>query len=241
MTDPRVYDAFLRAGGRVAESALEQLLQAGTILESKKKSGAAKVIKISESNSTELIIKIWHPERLLSSATLNPYNRRFRINARRLRDLGLPAPLVRGWGNIGSGLVRFICYEALPGRSLRQLVPDVDLTATARFIADIHDRGVDFRSLHMGNILHAGGDRFGLIDLTDCSFLRHPLPITLRCRRLAYFCSHRRDLAFLAENDRWLEFVDAYCESISRTATGISGIRRQVEIRLPAGLFGSRS
>ncbi len=213
MAETPVFQPFLSAGVRLPADALHRLSSAGEVLEAKKRSGAPKVIAVNETNGCDLIIKFWYPDHWFSSATYNPYNRRFRLNADRLRARGVAAPLVRGWGTIGSDRTCFICYEALPGQSLRALKPDLNLPGAAGFVAGLHDRGIDFRSLHMGNILLAGDDRYSLIDITDCRFLRRPLSIRLRIRRLAYFFSHKLDADFLTRDDHWLEFIDGYCQA----------------------------
>jgi hypothetical protein len=120
---------------------------------------------------------------------------------------------------VGYGLSCFICYEALPGKTLRELKPDVDLRSAAVFIAQLHDRGIDFRSLHMGNILKTDGNGFGLIDLTDCRFYRRPLNARLRMRRLAYFCSHQLDAEFMAADNNWLELFEAYWQAVNADET----------------------
>ncbi len=228
MAESPVIAPFLLAGGRVGAAEFEALCAAGSVLERKQATGEIKVVRFSESIPA-LIIKVWHPKKLVSSARLNPYDRRFRRHARRLRALGFTAPLVCGWGSIGftGSLVRsrFVCYEALPGVSLRELKPDADLPSAARFIARLHDRGVDFRSLHMGNLLQTEDRRHGLIDLTDCRFLRGPLPTELRIRRIAYFCTHKRDAAFMLQSERWLEFVEAYCQAAESDAVTAPRLR----------------
>ena len=204
---------FLAGGARVSRDQFEALLAEGSVLETRKRTGAAKVISIPRPGAVDLFIKAWHPKRTLTSARLHPYDLRFRNNAAKLRNLGFSAPVVRGWGAVGFDGTRFISYEALPGHSLRSLAPEVDLTGTATFIAGIHEAGVDFRSLHLGNILWAGGDEYGLIDLTDCRFHGRPLTLRRRAGRLIYLCTHKRDLAFMATDERWVVFLDAYCRA----------------------------
>lgn len=213
MADTPVLEPFLSAGGRISTASVDALREAGQILEQKKKTAAPKVIAISASTGKNLIVKIWHPDHWLSSATYNPYHRRFRINAQRLREQGISAPVVRGWGKIGAGRTCFICYEALTGNSLRAMKPDFNLRSAAGFVAHLHDQGIDFRSLHMGNILQTANDQHSIIDVTDCRFYRRALAPKLRMRRLAYLFAHRRDSDFMQENDRWLIFFNAYCQA----------------------------
>ena len=204
---------FLACGGRASQADLSALCHAGTVIEQKKQTGAAKVISVSDPNRGDLIIKVWHPKRLITSARLNPYDIRFRNNAVKLRRLGFQTPVVLGWGSIGRDGTRFLCYEALPGRTLRELQPDVDLTGAAAFIVRLHDTGVDFRSLHLGNILWDGANGYSLIDLTDCRFSTRSLSLKRRANRLLYLCTHKRDVAFMASQNHWSAFLAAYCDA----------------------------
>ncbi len=210
---------FFTEGGRVSRNDFAALCEDGSVLESRKRTGAAKVIEVRDRQAGTLIIKAWHPKRRITSARLYPYDLRFRHNAAKLRALGFNAPLVRGWGGIGSGSTRFICYEALPGASLRSLIPRVDLRGAAGFISRLHDAGVDFRSLHMGNILLSGSANYGLIDLTDCRFSSRPLSLKRRIDRLIYLCTHKREIGFMSADDRWSTFLDAYCEAAGTEPT----------------------
>jgi len=208
-------DPFLANNAHASAAQFSLLCSECHIIETVKRTGAVKVASFSAPDGTDFIVKLWHPNGWLSSGRLHPYSDRFRDNAARLRRLGFQAPLVRGCGRINPGGIRFVCYEALPGTSLRELKPDVDLPGTARFIARLHDAGVDFRSLHLGNLLWEGGGHYSLIDLSDCRFRRNPLSLKNRSKRLAYLCTHRRDVAFMAADEHWADFLLAYCESVN--------------------------
>ena len=147
-----------------------------------------KVLRLTNGN----ILKLFRRKRLLSSALWSPYAQRFCLNADRLRRFGFAAPKVidvfrvREIGRDG------VLYEPVPGKTLRQEfrenpVPD-DLASTGeklgRFVCDLFDRGVYFRSLHLGNIVRTPEGNFGLIDIADLRVFPLALPMRLRRRNI---------------------------------------------------------
>lgn len=66
-------------------------------------------------------------------------------------------------------------YQPLPGTSLETIFKECPeeiarlMPALASFILDLHKKGLYFRSLHLGNILHISESSFGLIDFLDLS------------------------------------------------------------------------
>ncbi len=205
---------FLRPAATPSLDAFQVLCEAAEVLEEKKPNNEPKVLLLNPPNDGPFIIKVWHPDRVFTSARLFPYSSRFRRHAAALLSQGFNAPEVSGWGRLQGTRACYVSYRALPGKSLRELKPQVELAGVARFIARLHDSGIDFRSLHLGNILWQGGDSYALIDLTDCSFRRRPLPLKLRTKRLVYLCTHRRDLAFMTEAQRWADLMLAYSEAV---------------------------
>ncbi len=202
---------FVSPGRRVAATDLETLLGREQVVEAQKRTGAAKVICCATGHGAPLMVKLWYPKRELSSTWLNPYPKRFRRNATEIRSRGFPAPNVRGWGAVAATGIRFVTYDRLPGRPLRELKPAIDLAGIGVFVARLHDAGIDFRSLHMGNILRDTDGTYSLIDVTDCSFPRR-FPLKRRASRLGYFCGHRMEQHDFQANDAWMPFLRSYCE-----------------------------
>lgn len=223
--------------GHISKACLSEICAGGSIIE-EMGSGPPKVVRCSGPNGEALILKLWYEPRHLSSARLVPYSTRFRKNARGLRARGVSAPRVLGWGSVQGQSARYVCYEELPGRSLREWVPHADLAAAGRFIADLHKIGIDFRSLHMGNILRDEEGLFSLVDVTDCRFYRKPLTLTLRTRRVLYFCIHRKEREYLKSADRWMEFLEAYCEASSTQPAEMIRLAKSplLRLRLPVGV-----
>lgn len=138
------------------------------------------------------ILKLFRRKRLFSSALLYPYVRRFVRNARKLAAIGIPVPTMLDVWRIPAVERDAVRYQPLPGRTLRELVAEglprareARLrTAFNRLIVRLHDNGVYFRSLHMGNVIVADDDKLGLIDFSDIRFYPWKLNRYLRERNL---------------------------------------------------------
>lgn len=230
-------EQLLTANGRLLEDDLNRICAEGTLLEAMN-SGGPKVVRCENTDGGGLILKLWYAKQLWSSTRLFPYSVRFRKNAHRLRSLNVSAPMVRGWGTAGAAAAHYVCYEELPGRSLRQWLPEADLVAVGQFVAELHGAGIDFRSLHMGNMLWDGSDLYSLVDVTDCGFKRAPLSLENRARRLIYLCTHRQERDYFRNDGRWTDLIKAYCDAAAIASEDLLRIARsrRNRLRLPAGV-----
>jgi hypothetical protein len=160
----------------VTAQELENWLARGSVLE--KDGRGPKVVALENG----LFLKIFHTRRHPILARLQPAARRFDKNAKNLKRLGIAAPHVVDpfWIDRSKGLSGCL-YKPLPGQSIEQLFysdpPLVmrTLDCLAQFIRCLHQRGIYFRSLHLGNILLLPNGDFGLIDILDLRFKRRPL------------------------------------------------------------------
>ncbi|WP_349570640.1 phosphotransferase [Azotobacter salinestris] len=177
----------------VSAQQLEEWLGNGRVLE--KDGRGPKVVALNDGH----FLKIFHTRRHPLLARLQPAARRFSCNAGQLAQRGIRTPQVieTFWLDRQSGLSGCL-YHPLPGISVEQLYRqtpqqiDELLPALADFIRHLHERGVYFRSLHLGNIIRMPDGQFGLIDILD-----------LRCRQGALSAWQvRRNLAHLR---RYLE------------------------------------
>ncbi len=160
----------------VTAQELESWLANGKVLE--KDGRGPKVVALENG----LFLKIFHTRRHPLLARWQPATKRFAQNAERLRQRGIQAPevLESFWLNRRAGLSACL-YRPLPGQSIDQLYcqspqqVDALLSSLARFIRHLHQRGIYFRSLHLGNILLLPDGQFGLIDILDLQFKRRAL------------------------------------------------------------------
>lgn len=175
-----------------------------------------KVLRLTDGN----FIKLFRRKRLLSSALIWPYAQRFANNAQRLQDLSIPCPKVIGVYRLTALQRDIVHYQPLPGLTLRQLrnTPDepIDLLERlAAFIANLHEKGVYFRSLHLGNVVLTPEGILGLIDIADLKIQRCALNRSQRTRNFRHMLRDTEDHNWLrsAGNAR---FAKAY-----RDASGI--------------------
>lgn len=137
-------------------------------------------------------LKLFRRKRLISSAAWYPYAQRFADNAVALKAKGIPCPDIISVYRIPDIKRDAVHYLPLAGNTLRGLVAQGMDAATeerlkadfTRFIVRLHNCGVYFRSLHLGNVVLTPDQLFGLIDIADLRVYRQPLSVRLRSRNL---------------------------------------------------------
>ncbi|MNG15628.1 hypothetical protein D3C84_994720 [compost metagenome] len=96
-------------------------------------------------------------------------------------------------------------YKPLPGQSIEQLYLQAPQQVTsllpplAAFIQQLHQRGIYFRSLHLGNVLLLPDGHHGLIDILDLQCKTRPLNAWLIQRNfqhLRHYLARRKLQAF---------------------------------------------
>ena len=164
------------------------------------------------------ILKLFRRKRLLSSATIYPYARRFVANAKALAKRGVPVPQILRIIRISSISRDAVHYAPLAGTTLRELAQagldparEAALKAVfTRFVIDLHDSGVYFRSLHIGNVVCTPEGKLGLIDFSDLRI--HPWPLGRYSR-----VRNMRRMAGITEEADWLD-LDAIAAGKPRVA-----------------------
>ena len=145
-------------------------------------------------------LKLFRRKSWLSKTTLYPPAKRFADNAAALQRLGVPCPKVIQLYQLSAPYRSVVHYEPLPGQTLRQLLSNdtsldqLELFARlAEFITHLHDLGVYFRSLHMGNIVLTPDNALGLIDISDMRCLGRPLSRRMRDRNYQHLLRYESD------------------------------------------------
>ncbi|MDH1279687.1 MULTISPECIES: polymerase [unclassified Pseudomonas] len=158
-------------------------------------------------------LKLYRRKRLLSSDLWNLPAQRFADNARGLLQLGITAPTILDVLIISERRLSAVRYQPLPGDTLRSQLGLADPVARAElvvafgtFLAELHQRGVYFRSLHLGNVLLLPDGSFGLIDLSDMKLEGSPLAPWKRRRNLQHILRYAEDIDWLTQQhlDSWL-------------------------------------
>lgn len=161
------------------------------------------------------LLKIFRPRRRLWLARLRPQALRFAHNATRLNALGIRTPDIadQGWVDQLSA-ASFCVYKPLPGDSLDNIYCNERarfmtlLPSLARFIRELHLKGIYFRSLHLGNILLLPEGNFGLIDFLDLRIKRRPLSRPMVRRNLEHLRSYLKRSGI--EDFPWEKLLDHY-------------------------------
>lgn len=161
-----------------------------------------KVLKLASGN----YLKLFRRKRLLSSAAWYPYAQRFADNARALKERRIACPEVEAVYRIPSIRRDAVLYRPLSGNTLRELIQTQHATPglanlLATFVFQLHEKGVYFRSLHLGNIVYMSNNSFGLIDIADLKLKNRPLSKYHRCRNLMQLRRNPQDRAWLETKD----------------------------------------
>lgn len=198
--------------------ALDSLLQGAKVIE--EDGYGLKVARLVDGD----FLKLYRRKRLMSSALWSAPAQRFADNARRLQQLGLIAPAIVDTLLIPQRKLNGVRYQPLPGQTLRDhwraLEPqerDVEVERFGAFLGQLHQLGVYFRSLHLGNVLCLPDRRLGLIDLSDMTISGKPLSRWKRKRNLQHMLRYKEDSAWLTQEHRTalLRGYDQQCGSRS--------------------------
>jgi hypothetical protein len=193
----------------VTANELQDWLSCGEVLE--KDSRGAKVLKLDDGD----ILKIFRSRRHPLLVRLMPDARRFVRCEHRLRERGISTPNVKDyfWIDRSTG-VSGCLYSPLEGRALDKIFWhertrfDELLPQLAAYIFKLHQQGIYFRSLHLGNILLVHEQHFGLIDFLDTRFKRAPLSSNLVQRNFQHL--HRYLVRSKITDFPWDELMRHY-------------------------------
>lgn len=171
-----------------------------------------KVLRLADGN----FMKLFRRKRLISSAAFYPYAKRFADNALTLQKRGIRCPQVLETYRVGDIARDVVHYQPLPGLTVRQLIAEPvhfnDVTLLGQFghfVAELHNQGIYFRSLHLGNVVMTPDNALGLIDIADMKTLRRPLRKSLCLRNFQHMRRYTHDHAWLLQKDGDV-FFDSY-------------------------------
>jgi len=179
---------------KISEEQLEKLCSHGEAIDSK--AGYPCVILHPDGTAT----KIWaKKKKLISSTTFSPYPNRFVKNAQR----GVTVPEILDQAILEGSHIRIVTYRSLPGNSIRQLLKSspekVNIHSLCTYFHELHNKGIHFRSLHLGNIIQTPEAGYGLIDFTDVTYYSKPLSLKRRTANIAYPMQYQDDMRMINE------------------------------------------
>ena len=141
-------------------------------------------------------LKLFRRKRLISTALIFPYAQRFAQNATKLARFNIPSVSIIELHQIPSVQRTAVHYNPLAGTTLRNLPNGINEALADKlgtFIRDLHEKGIYFRSLHLGNIILTPENQLGLIDVSDMKFFYRPLPLKLRLRNFQHSARYPND------------------------------------------------
>jgi len=146
-----------------------------------------KVLKTTD----DRVIKLFRVKRWYSLSAIYPYSVRFQRNTMRLKAIGVPTLDVEKVFYCHKIRRHGVIYPLLEGKSLEDIaeqdgIKDELFQQLAEFIAFLHQNGVYFRSLHLGNVLVLPDGSLGLIDVADMRFSRSSLRMDQRRRNFKH-------------------------------------------------------
>ncbi len=162
------------------------------------------------------VLKLFRRKRLLTSAALYPYAVRFADNCALLAERDIPCPHVLSVYRIKRLASHAAHYDPLPGITLREALTKSENREALRaqlghFLATLHDKGIYFRSAHLGNIILTPDNQLGLIDCADLRAYKRPLRRNLRVRNFKHVLRLEKDRTLLLEGGG-RGFLDAYLQ-----------------------------
>ena len=162
------------------------LKTAGKILERNEE--GVKVARLENGD----ILKVFRVKHLISSAHIFSYGRSFCRNSQRLAAMNIPTVQVKHLYHLQGSSSSAVIYKPLEGETVMELLRSQRLNEVLSerlggFIAHLHDSGVYFRGLHMGNIVLTPSGDFGLIDISEMTIFPWRLSCHRRLRNFARF------------------------------------------------------
>ncbi len=165
------------------------------------------------------IFKVFRVKNIVSSARIYSYARRFCRNAHRLQKLGIATITIKQLFHFEDSTNTAVLYEPLPGKTLWQVFAAKELNQPllaklGEFVARLHQKGIYFRSLHLGNIVLTPESELGLIDISDMSIFPWKLGGWRRVRNFRQFCRRKQGLRSLTSDEEKI-FIQSYMEVAS--------------------------
>lgn len=163
---------------------------------------APKVLKLTDGT----FLKLFRRKRWFSSELFYPYVQRFAVNAAILKSLAINTPDMLNLYRFSYYNFDFtaVQYAPLAGDTLRQTMSRVApqqqqhlITVFGQLLAKLHQQGVYFRSIHLGNVLVLPDNTLGLIDFADMTKQATPLSQAKRARNLKHMQRYQADAQWL--------------------------------------------
>jgi hypothetical protein len=163
------------------------------------------------------ILKIFRLRGFFTSSRIYSNARSFCRNAERLRKLGIPTVGKCKLLHFKNSTNTAVIYEPLLGCTLKELFHDnkmleKDCINLGVFLANLHEQGIHFKSLHLGNIIRSNSGELGLIDIADMRIFPWRLMLKTRVRGFKRFLRYQDDIKAIGKNN-WDLILKNYIDS----------------------------
>ena len=217
---------WIRPSALLSVEALNSMLSGGEVLEQDER--GYKVVRLQTGD----ILKIFRVRHKISGARIYSHARRFMRNAERLQKLGVSTMVCKQLYHFNHSTDTAVLYTPLAGYTVKKLLDGHLLNqemamALGVFIARLHQLGIHFRSLHMGNILVMPDGQYGLIDISDMSIYPWPLFCNTRVRNFRHLCRYPDDIKRLGKLS-WESMQEGYFASSQLGAACESKLRSEL-------------
>jgi hypothetical protein len=214
---------WIRPSELLSADALRSMLTGGDVLEQDER--GYKVVRLQTGD----ILKIFRVRRKISGARVYSHARRFMRNAERLHKLGVNTVVCKRLYHFANSTDTAVLYSPLAGYTVKKLLDGHLLNqemamALGVFIARLHQLGIHFRSLHMGNILVMTNGQYGLIDISDMNIYPWPLFCNTRGRNFRHLYRYPDDIKRLGKLS-WEGLLEGYFASSQLSAACESKLR----------------
>jgi len=224
---------WIRPTELLSTETLDGMLEGGEVLEQDER--GYKVVRLRTGD----ILKIFRARHKVSGMRIYTHAHRFFRNAERLHQLGVNTVTCQRLYHLPSSNDTAVLYSPLAGYTIRKLLDGNLLNqemalALGTFIARLHQSGIHFRSLHMGNILVMPDGQYGLIDISDMSIYPWPLFCNTRVRNFRHLCRYPDDMSHLGKLS-WESLQEGYFSANQLGAACESKIRRALTAAVSFG------
>lgn len=194
----------------MTQAELVTLQASGKALEQDKHS--IKVTLLPDGN----ILKVFRLHGWFSSSLIYSNARSFCRNAQRLKKLGIPTVDIISLHHLEDKNFTAVVYAPLAGETVRNLLGTVMANnelfeKLGVFIANLHSKGVCFRSIHLGNVVYHRG-ALGLIDIADMRIYPWALFYSTIIRNFKHLYRYRSDIE-VTNGPLWQVFFEAYFDA----------------------------
>jgi len=147
------------------------------------------------------VIKVTYKRhKLFTSSWIVPYSQRFIARSHALRRHNIIAPEVKRSYQCQRRNCYVLVYSKIQGEPLTHLLNQVDWHDVTAFLVRLHDHGVFFWDLHLGNVIRQESGQYGLLDITTAQVKRYSLILSQRVRNIARFVTIEYEAAHLLKS-----------------------------------------